>query len=429
MVPTAAQLQAEINALPPMPDGDTQLHGSVAQTRTALERAEAKLAQLEADRPSVPATPAVAASASDQELLDLAHALEGQVPGVDPTLEAAAEAARRDLDAARSRGRVATGLFAAAGIAVVVAVALLAGHSAGAGAVVLVLAAVLAVLGVARRRGASSGDAQRRHAEAGARIDAARQQAADAARRRDAAAQRCRELGLDPHPGIIRQAVADRARAANYRTDLADWQERVADLRDQVRTAAAELLRALSARGHLAASPAPDDLAVAVTEYRQACDRRAGQARQASRRADLAAQVEARQQQERRAGTDRQEREAAAVLVAEAAAACGLPAGPAETAAAGLEKWLVQHSEATAAADKARQQAADLEALLNGRSLDELTRGAETTRRRTTELSARADSALVAAAGCRRRSPSPAGSWRTRRTGCTGTSHPSSRPR
>ena len=31
--------------------------------------------------------------------------------------------------------------------------------------------------------------------------------------------------------------------------------------------------------------------------------------------------------------------------------------------------------------------------------------------------------------GCRRRSPSPAGSWRARRTGCTGTSHPSSRPR
>jgi hypothetical protein len=185
--------------------------------------------------------------------------------------------------------------------------------------------------------------------------------------------------------------VADRARAASYRTDLDRWEGRVADLQDQVRTAAAELLNALSARGHPAASPAQDELAVAVTEHRQACDRRAGQARQASRRADLAAQLEARQQQEHRADTDRREREAAAALVTGAAAACGLPAGPAETAAVGLEKWLVQRSEATAAADKARQQAAELKALLNGRSPDELTRDAENTRHRTTELVARAD--------------------------------------
>ena len=395
--PVAAQLQAEIDTLPSVPDGDTEVHDSVTEARTALERAEVKLAQLEADRPPVPDTPTVAVSAPDQELLDLAHALEARVPGVDPALEAAAEAARNDLDAARSRGRVAAGLLAAAGVAVVAAVALLASHNAGAGAGVLVLAVVLAILGVTRRRGASPSDAQRRHAEARARIDAARQQAADAAGRRDAAAQRCRELGLDPRPGVIRQAVADRARAASYQTDLAKWEDRVTGLQDQVRTAAAELLRALSARGQLAASPAPDDLAAVVTHYRQACARRAGQARQASRRTDLAAQLEARQQQERRADTDRQEREAAATLVAAAAAACGLPTGPAETAAAGLEKWLAQRSEATAAADKARQQAADLEALLNGRSPDELTQDAENARHRAAELAAHADPGLLAA--------------------------------
>jgi recombinational DNA repair ATPase RecF len=396
--PTVAQLQAEIDALPVMPDGDTEVHGSVTEAQTTLERAEAKLAQLEADRPSVPDLPAVAASASDQELLDIAHALEAPVPSVDPALEAAVEAARHDLDAAQSRGRVAAALLAAAGVAAVVAVALLASHNMGAGAGMLVLAVVVAILGVARRRGASPSDAQRRYVQAQAKIDAARQQDADAASRRDAAAQRCRELGLDPHPRVIRQMVADRARAAGYQADLAKWEGRVAGLQDQVRTAAAELQRALSARGHPPASPASDDLAAAVTEYRQACDRRAAQARQASRRTDLAAQLEARQHQERRTDTDRQEREAAATLVAAAAAACGLPAGPAETAAADLEKWLVQRSETTAAADKARQQAADLDALLNGRSPDELTQDAENTRRRTTELVARADPSLLAAA-------------------------------
>lgn len=197
--PTAAQLRAEIDALPPMSGGDTEVHGSVTEAETALERAEAKLAQLEADRPSVPDAPVVAVSASDQELLDLAHALETPVPGVDPALEAAAEATRHDLDAARSRDRAATGLLAAAGVAAVVAIALLASHNVSAGAGVLVLAAVLAIFGVARRRGASASAAQRRHAEARARIDAAKEQATEAARRRDTAAQRCRELGLDPH--------------------------------------------------------------------------------------------------------------------------------------------------------------------------------------------------------------------------------------
>ena len=318
-----------------------------AEAQAALERAEARLAQLGADRPPVPHTPAVAASASDQELLDLSHALETPVPSIDPALEVAAEAAHRDIDAARNRGKVAAGLLGAAGVAAVVAVALLVSRSAGAGAGVLLLAVALAAIGIARRHGASAATAQQGHAEAQAKIGAIRQQAADAMHRRDAAAQLCRQLGLDSHPGVIRQAVADRARAAGHRTDLAGWRERVARLQNEVRTAAAELLRSLSARGHLAASLAPSDLTVAVTEYRQACEHRAGQARQGSRRADLAAQLEARQQQERRADTDRQERQAAAAVVADAAAACRLPAGPTETAAA-VEKWLEQRSEATA---------------------------------------------------------------------------------
>lgn len=395
---TAAQLQEQIDALPPMPDGDTQEHDSVVKARTALEVSEAGLAQLEADRPSVPDAPSESVSASDEELLDLAHVLEAAVPGVDPALDAAAQAARRDLDSVRGRSRAATMLLTAAGVAFVVAVALLASHSAAAGAAVLVVAVVLVVLGVARRRGVSVSDAQQLLAEAEAKVQAARQEVEKTARRRDAAAQRCREMGLDPKPVVLRHAVADRARAANYQMDLAKWQGRVDERNDEVRTAAAKLQSALTARGHPAASPAPDDLAAALAEYGEACKRRASQAQQASSRAELAAQLEARKEQEHRADTDRQKREAAADLVKQAAAACGLAAGPAESAAAALEGWLAQRSEALAAADEARGQAAKLEALLNGRSRDELTQDAKNAGLRAAKLAAGADPALLAAA-------------------------------
>lgn len=392
--PTAAQLQEQIDALPAMPNGDTQLHASVTDARTTLDRAETKLAQLESDRPSVPDPPSVAVGASDEELLNLAHALEAPVPGVDPALEAAAEEARRDLDAVLRRSRAATMLLAAAGVAVAAAVALLASHNAGAGAAVLVLALVLAVLGATLRRGVSA--VERRHADAEAKIHADKRQAAETARRRDAAVQRCGELGLTSQPRLIRQVVTDRARAAGYQEDLAGWEGRLDRLRDQVQTAAAELQRALSARGHPATSPAPDDLAVAVTEYRTACERRAEQAQQAAKRTELTTQLEARKTQEQRASTDRQKRQAAAALVNQAATACGLPAGPADSAAAALKTWLKQRTEATAAADKARNQAAELKALLNGRSLDQLTQDATNARLQAAEHSGRADPVLLA---------------------------------
>jgi DNA repair exonuclease SbcCD ATPase subunit len=395
--PAAAQLQAQIDAVPSMPEGDLDVHANVMHAQDALSRAEAQLAELETGRPQAPAAGGIAPGATDQELLDLAHALAAPVPATGPDLEASAEKARRDLSAARPRTRTVKVILAAAGTAAIAAAALLAARYVMAGAAGLVIAVVLAAIGLARRRSRSGTEAQRRLAEAEGKLDTARQQASEALHKNNEATRRCDELGLDADPAIIRQAVAERARAAYYRDVLAGWESRRAKLQAQDRKAADDLMGTLAARGHPAPSRVPGDRSSAVEEYRKACARRARQAQQASRREHLAAQLEARQQQEHRAETDQEDRGRAAALVAEAGAACGLPAAPAETMAASLEKWQEQRAEQTAEADKARQQAAELKALLSGRTLADLAQEAEAAARYAERLAAGADRGLLAA--------------------------------
>ncbi len=391
--PTAAQLQEQIDALPAMPDGDLEVHSSVTQARDTLRTAGAQLQQHETERPAVPDAVRVAAGATDPELAALALALEAPVPAIDPALEAAEEAARRSLEASAGRVRVANILTAVAVAAAIAAAALLASGRAAAGVLALAVAIMLAVLGLARRRAGSAGVVTR-HAELAAKLDAARQQADAAWRRRNEAVYRCGQLGLDPDPHTIRDVVTARARAASYSQDLNRWQRRGTDLQEQVRSAEAELLRALATRGYRAASSR--DLSAAVDEYRQSCADRAEQAEQARRREPLVGQLAARQQQERRADEDRQERRRAARLVTDAGVACGLPVGLPETMAADLEKWLTQRAEQVQQADTARRQSAELEAILKGRSLDQLADEAADAARKAERLATLADPSLLA---------------------------------
>jgi exonuclease SbcC len=394
--PSAAEIQQQVDALPPMPDGDLAVHRSVTQAHDELQRVEAQLQLHDMARPAAPGAMTTAAGASDQELAELALTLETPVAGVDPGLVAAEEAARRELGAAGGRQRAAGVLLAGAAVAAIAAAALLASGKTAVGVVALGIAVVLVIIGLARRRAGSVG-VIRRHAELEAKLSAARQQVSAAEHKRVGAVRRCGELGLAADPQAIREVIAARIRAASYAEDLSRWQRLRAGLQEKVRSAEGDLLSALAARGHRAATPTAGGLSAAVDEYGQACVTRARQAEQAMRREDLANQLEARQQQERRADEDRLERSAAAQLVAEAGRACGLRAGPPETTVAALEKWLGQRAEQMEHADKARQQSADLEALLQGRSLDELAEQAAAGARKADGLAARADRGLLAA--------------------------------
>jgi AAA domain len=111
----------------------------------------------------------------------------------------------------------------------------------------------------------------------------------------------------------------------------------------------------------------------------------------------LQAQLEASQQTEQRADQDLKKRAAAARLVTDALAACGLSAPTPEAAAAALEQWLSRHHSHVGQLGSAQRQWAELQALLNGRTLQELRQDADRAARQARDMKAGADSALLAA--------------------------------
>lgn len=396
--PATYQLQAQINALPQMPEGDREVHSTVADAQELLNRAEAQLEQLEWNRPAAPEAVSPAVPASDQELVSLALALEAPLPEVDPELAAAEEKARRDLGSTRSPRKGGIVIFTAAAALGAAAVFLLITNNVVAGVAAFAVAVALGAFGGVRLRGGSSSAAANRHATLLAELETATRQVAEATRNREQAVQRCAEVGVPVDPQAIRDVITARARLASHSQDLDKWVRQHKELDDTVASAVTRLAETLVSRGHVVASRKLQDVTAAVKNYRDTCSRRAQQAQQAMRRETLLAQLTAQQQNERRAEEDRQERAEAARLAAAAGAACGFPPDAPESTVSALRQWLHERSRLIEQSDAARQQSAELKALLKGRSSDELDKEAASATRKAQELAARARPGLLATA-------------------------------
>ena len=111
----------------------------------------------------------------------------------------------------------------------------------------------------------------------------------------------------------------------------------------------------------------------------------------------LQTQLEASQQIEQRAEQDLKKRADAAQLVTEALAACGLTAATPEAAAAALEHWLASHRSSMGQIGSAQRQWAELQALLNGRTLQQQRQEAGSAARQARAMRAGVDAALLAA--------------------------------
>lgn len=394
---TAEQIQAEIDALPPMPNGDLAVHHGVQRALEEMQRAETQFQQQSADRPAVPQALATDVNAPDGELLDLARTLEAPIPAADPQLAGQVDAARRELEALHAQTRTGNMILAAAAVAAIAGAALLAGVSKIAGAVLLAAAAALAVLGWSRRRGGDVPVAVRRHADLLAQLNEARRQAADASRRREEALQYCNWLGLSADPALLREIVLTRARAASYTQALRRWEERHRELENQVTAAARTLWEALSARAQPTASVIPGDLSAAVDIYRAQCGQRAEQAAEARRREILQPRLAARREAEQRADHDRRKRSDAAQQIAAAAAAAGLDPGEPEPGAGALEEWSRERSRQLERLGAAQNDWAELQALLGERSVDDLRQEAEQAARQARDLAMGVDPGLLAA--------------------------------
>jgi exonuclease SbcC len=395
--PTTDQLQQQISALPPAPQGDLEVHDSVRQALERLQRADSQLQQHDKDRPAEP-TAADAIAAGDDELVDLARTLDTAPSEVDPDLASEEEAARQDLGALQASVRIANLILVAAGAAAAAGIALLASVSPVAGVVLLAAAAVLIGFGLHRRRGGRLDATMRRNADLQAALNQAKRQATEAAQRREDAVRRCAQLGVDADAQALRRMAGARARAASYSDDLRRWAERHRELEGELRSAAAGLAGALAARGHPDTSPNPDDLTAAVHAYRAACGQRSGQAAEARQREPLQARLEARQQEQQRANQDRQKRADAARLATEAATACGLAVNSPDSSARELANWSARRSAQMEQATDAQKKWTDLQSLLNGRSLEQLQNEAADAAQRAEELATGVQPELLRAA-------------------------------
>jgi hypothetical protein len=383
---TSQQLHEELSALPAPPEGDLEEHPNVRRALDRIHRGQAQLELHDRDRPPdhTPTVPNIAAT--DDELLDLARALETSPPDLTP-VGAHAPTAGATTPADPPRRRMATALLVAGELVAVIGVLLLVTLGSAVGIAGVVLGAALLVAGAVTRK--------RRHdgVDPGDRMDAARGHAAEATRRREQAAARCRELGVAADPMLLRRIPKERAQAGN----LQRWKQRRTELYREVVAAADELAAALAERGHPSDGLDAPMLLAAAAQYRDTCRARAAQASAARRHDDLTAQLTACQAAEARGARDAQERSRAGQLAIAAARACSLPAQTPQEAAAALDEWSRQRATQLATLPRAHAEWAELQALLGGGSLADFAQLAHSATEKAAELAAVVDRTLLVA--------------------------------
>jgi hypothetical protein len=386
------RLQHELDSLPPPPVGDLEEHPSVTHAVTRVRRAQAQLELHDTVRPPH-RTPAVAdVNASDDELLTLARTLETPVPCGPVAPEMPLQPAR-STDAGRQRRIVTAVSLIAGALAAVIGVLLVMAARPTVGISVVVIGAAILIAGAVglQQRRPRSGDANDL-ADAATVLEAARARAADADRARGQAMARCRELGLAADPALLRRIPPERVQAGH----LQRWVQGSDELDRELIAAAGELAKALARRGHTTDGVDAPRLLAAAEQYRDNCRARAKQASRARRREDMTNQLAAIKDSEARDARDVQQRNHAAQLVIAAARECALPTHTSEQSAGALDQWSQRRAVQLQTLSNAQREWADLQALLEGRSVGELTLAADKAAKKAADLSQPLDPTLIA---------------------------------
>jgi exonuclease SbcC len=377
--PTAAELEAELAALPEPAPGDREVHPTVRDAARAWTRARDRL---DAHRRSRPVETGHAPPAAAEETLrELVHELEVADPPVEPTLLARREAAEQVRQATDGWF---PGWPAVAATLLLVGLGALGGvlwgpvAAAAACSAALVVAAGSAVIRSTRRA--------RALAELGG-IELHLAASRLAGQRRRAAAERARQLGLPDRAPALREMAGTAAATRGGEARLREWERGEAEAAALAAAAAEGLWQALAARGaERYATPEH-----ALEAYELACRRRWEQAAHAARRHDLAERLSERGARERAAaGAERELRQVAAEA--------GIEDAGLESLAAGLDAWqqrrrLEMERHQRAAADWSR-----LQELLGGHTLQELREEAAAAAAEAARLARTADPELLQAA-------------------------------
>jgi recombinational DNA repair ATPase RecF len=381
--PSAADIRAEIAKLPPMPSGDRIPRAEVIAAMTAYERATQALEFHQTNR--LPATPVPDAKGlTANRLRELARALETAVPLVDSGLETDHREAQRRLEGVRSsrlKRSLIVGL-AVAGVLGGVGVWASWNHWIGAA---LVLFGIIAFVWFVVR----SGEKDREQAlGAFLKIEAqllSQSRAMEVARETvNAARSQIVEAGLPLNSTALRELADGLVLAERNRQLQEDWSRRCEKLQFDLAGASDALTQALRHAGVAELV----DLTAAFHEYEQTCHARAQQADRAAACDSLNQQLLDREAAEKAAVDVQTQCSNAAQKIMATLAACGLEAPDPEAASDVLRRWQDERKARLVKFDEASRGYAELNALLDGGTLEDLEARTSEHQRRAEELAA-----------------------------------------
>jgi exonuclease SbcC len=376
---TATEIQAQIDALPAPPTGDTRPHPSVLEARQAAALA-AEAIRVMGKRPTEPER--LVPGWEPARLRELARRLRTPQLPQAALLEAELARLRSQPTPSTRSGVVMAG---AAGVALVAAAVLftIGAWAVGAALLLLALASGGAALASVLRPGSIRACTRRAEAALGPY----RQASADAAREHEEAVRLASESGLPIDPAALDQ-LADRLLAATQQAaSLADWDRRLAALQSRQRAATESLLRTLRDRGEIHADGA--DGQAAAEAYVVACEARASQQQAAERASTLRLELMARNREEAAASAAAMRRESIVESMSNVARELGVDqeTDPDRLAAA-LEAWRARRGAVLQENQFALAEWQQLQSLLQGVTLADLEAEANRRRQRASDLAA-----------------------------------------
>lgn len=380
---SATVIRAEIEALPLMPSGDRVPRAGVVAAKKAYDRAVQAFELHEVHRPSDVTMTDPKGFTGDQ-LRELARTLETTVPPVDSGLEAKYRESQRQFEGIHSSWVSRPLIVGLAVAGVLGGVGVWATWNPWIGGV-LVLLGVAAFVGLVFR----SGDARRARLlenlrEVEGHVLSKRKAVEEASEKMNTARAQVVEHGLPVDSRALRELADGLVLAEQHRQVVTDWSQRHEERRSEV-TASGETLGQALRDAQVVVTT---DLTAAFEEYERTCQSREAQAVRAANREALdqqlldreTAEQAVREAQERRA---RAEEKVLAVL-----ARCGLEVPGPEAASDCLWQWQNERTATLVRFDEATRDFAELSALLDGGTLEDLETKASDYHRQAEELAA-----------------------------------------
>ena len=375
--PTSEDLARALGELPAMPEGDLEPDSGVQDSFESYQRARQAVELHDLTRPN--ARDASSPVAED-ELLRLAKDLETVVPQVDPVLRERRERLRKVVEVSAGTRFLRKSLWIAAALSVGAGLVVFARGSALWGAGLLVLGSCLGLLAWGGRtpRARLLDSLREVEGSLGAQLHAT----LAAEERLRAASDDLKRLGLPVSADSLRLLAEEVGASRRERAELSVWAKRRSLLDEAVQRERMALEKTLAARGETL----DDDAIGSMKRYLASCQERERSARLAAERPRLESRLADRLLAEQAAFNATAQGGLAERRIRDAAMRVGLPQSDIESLLVGLETWRQDRQQRLRQLESERHDWATVEALLAGRTIEELERQAQDASDRASRL-------------------------------------------